>query len=127
MAHKKAQKSGSQGTSPIQSVINLYDQALSSLVLAKCALGEKDEALASGCLNRAERVIDALAACLNLEAETGRNLSTLYQYVLSEMELAAEHRDASRLDRAISVLADLRQTWLDLQSHIGGSSDKLAA
>lgn len=105
------------GKSQLELVIKVYDGALNSLRAgAECYKSEK---LQEGYehLEKAKTFVIHLYTTLDLEqgGEVAANLSKLYSFVVSQIDIIEATKDLSILDDIIDVLANLRSGWLELK------------
>lgn len=105
------------GKSQLELVIKVYDGALNSLRAgAECYKSEK---LQEGYehLERAKTFVIHLYTTLDIEqgGEVAANLSKLYSFVVSQIDIIEATKDLSILDDIIGVLANLRSGWLELK------------
>lgn len=111
-------KGAVNGASPLQLVVMLYDGALRFMEAGKHAIAHNDYTRQNDQLQRAQKVVLELMACLDMEkgGEVAKNLLSLYTYVLNELVKANCEDDADRVDRCMKVMADLRESWVQLSS-----------
>lgn len=105
------------GKSQLELVIKVYDGALNSLRAgAECYKSEK---LQEGYehLEKAKTFVVHLYTTLDIEqgGEVAANLSKLYSFVVSQINIIEATKDLSILDDIIDVLANLRSGWLELK------------
>src|SRR2546423_5241979 len=97
------------GRSPLQVVVMLYDNALSSMNAGKAAIKAGDKGRQQLQVERSEQIMTALMNCLDVHGnDMAVDLRTLYCYVLSELSDAKDDTTTARLDRCESVMKDLR-------------------
>lgn len=105
------------GKSQLELVIKVYDGALNSLRAgAECYKSEK---LQEGYehLEKAKTFVVHLYTTLDLEkgGEVAANLSKLYSFVVSQIDIIEATKDLSILDDIISVLTSLKSGWSELK------------
>lgn len=105
------------GKSQLELVIKVYDGALGSLRAgAECYKSEK---LQEGYehLEKAKTFVVHLYTTLDLEkgGEVAANLSKLYSFVVSQIDIIEATKDLSILDDIISVLTSLKSGWSELK------------
>lgn len=95
----------------------LYDGALQFIEMARVAIPEKDYEKQNSALQRAQKIVMELMSCLDMErgGEVSSNLFSLYGYVLNELVDANLHDSSESLERGRKVLADLRESWVQLE------------
>jgi len=104
------------GASPLQLVVMLYDNALTSMKASKLAIKAGDTGRKDLLINRSEAIITALMNCLDTKGEMALDLRTLYCYVLNELAEAREDSSTTRIERCELVMKDLRKAWLELEA-----------
>lgn len=111
------QKNAIHGASPVQLVVMLYDGALKFLSQAREAMTNRDIYEQNQSLQKAQKIVSELTACLDMErgGEVARNLFGLYSFVYNELVKANIEDDLAALERAHKVLDELRQSWLEIQ------------
>lgn len=137
MAHARFaheyQKSAVQGASPLQLIVLMYDGALRFMEAGRHAMVKRDLERQNTNLQKAQRVVLELMACLDMTqgGDVSKNLFALYSYVVDELVKANIEDDLAAADRAIKVMSDLRESWSELQKSLrkgeGEDSEKLAA
>lgn len=111
-------KGAVNGASPLKLVIMLYDGALKFMEAGKQAMGRKDLEKQNAELQKAQRIVTELMACLDMEkgGEIARNLFALYSYVLNELVEANVKDQPEPIDRCILVMSELRESWVELEA-----------
>ncbi|MBL8059486.1 MAG: flagellar export chaperone FliS [Chthonomonas sp.] len=113
--------------SPLQLVILLYDGALRFLHAAKEAMLRKDLYEQNANLQKAQSIVSELSAGVNVSqgGELAENLLGLYSYCFNEIVDANLNDKVENVDRCISVLNQLRESWIELekQQRQGPSED----
>jgi flagellar protein FliS len=104
------------GTSPLQIVVMLYDNALKSMKDGKAAIKAGDFGRKDVFIDRTEQIVTALMNCHDTKGEMALDLRTLYCYVLNELAEAREESSTHRLERCELVMKDLRKAWLELEA-----------
>lgn len=113
--------------SPAALVTMLYDAALSAVGRARLSLADS---LASGAvdtahreLTRAQDIVLELQLSLDhqLGGEIAANLASLYDFCLDRLIRANVGKDPALLDAVESVLARLRDAWVDASQSLEGS------
>lgn len=117
-------KQAVNGASPLQLVIMLYDGALKFMEAGKHAIAHHDLARQNDQLQKAQRVVMELMACLDRDqgGEVAANLLNLYTYVLSELVKANCDDNAEPLERCIKIFSDLRDSWVQIEAQTRGGS-----
>lgn len=109
-------KNAVNGASPLQLVIMLYDGALRFMEAGKHAMAHRDIPKQNESLQRAQKIVLELMACLDMESggEIARNLMSLYTYVVNELIEANVEDKPEGIDRSMRVLSDLRESWVQI-------------
>ncbi len=105
------------GKSQLELVIKVYDGALNSLRAgAECYKSEK---LQEGYehLEKAKTFVVHLYTTLNVEqgGEVAVNLSKLYSFVVSQIDIIEATKDLTILDDITNVLINLKSGWSELR------------
>jgi flagellar protein FliS len=107
------------GKSPLQVVVMLYDNALTSMRAGKVAIVVGDGIRRDTQIERSEQILNALMNCLDVRSgDMAVDLRTLYCYVLNELSEAKGDVTTTRLERCELVMKDLRKVWLELEASI---------
>lgn len=112
------QKNAVNGASPLQLVIMLYDGALRFMEAGKHAMSKKDLELQNHSLQKAQKIVMELMACLDMDkgGEVATNLFGLYAYILNELVAANCEDKPEPIDRCIGILSQLRESWATVES-----------
>ena len=122
-------KNAVNGASPLQLVIMLYDGALRFMEAGKHAMKLRDLQGQNENLQRAQRIVLELTACLDLAqgGEIAKNLLALYTYVVNELVNANIQDDPHAIDRCSKILSDLRSSWVAIDQGIEAQKDERIA
>jgi flagellar protein FliS len=103
-------------SSPQETVLMLYDGALRFLKDAAREIGENNIGAKAHLLLKAEKIIDYLQSCLDMEKgeEIAENLNKLYDYMLLRLTEANLHNDVPKLEEIITLLTTLREGWVSI-------------
>lgn len=109
-------KNAVNGASPLQLVIMLYDGALRFMEAGRHAMAHGDLPRQNDQLQRAQKIVMELMACVDLEkgGDIAKNLLSLYTYVLDELVKANVEDNAERIERGMRVMRDLRESWAQI-------------
>lgn len=109
-------KSAVSTATPLQLVIMLYDGALRFIEAGKAAMAEGDVFKQNSSLQKAEKIVGELMACLDLNegGEIAHNLLALYNFVYTRLVEANVDDKPEYLDQCIKVLSDLRASWVEI-------------
>ena len=99
--------------SPHRLIDMLYEGAIERIVQAKGAMEFGNIELKGNKINSAVSIVGGLRESLNTDAggDLAINLDNLYVYVQGLLSAAHMKNDASKLDEAMVLLADLRSAW----------------
>lgn len=99
--------------SPHRLIDMLYEGAIERIVQAKGAMEFGNIELKGSKINSAVSIVGGLRESLNTDAggDLAMNLDNLYVYVQGLLSAAHMKNDASKLDEAMVLLADLRSAW----------------
>ncbi len=99
--------------SPHRLIDMLYEGAIERIVQAKGAMEFGNIELKGNKINSAVSIVGGLRESLNTDAggDLAMNLDNLYVYVQGLLSAAHMKNDASKLDEAMVLLADLRSAW----------------
>jgi flagellar secretion chaperone FliS len=99
--------------SPARRVVFLYGQTLASLRQAGRFMEKGDIELRGRSLMRASDIVAELLCSLDFESggEIATNLARLYTWMMTEILEIDRHRDAKRLARLATMVAELHAAW----------------
>lgn len=103
---------------PGQLVVMLYDGALRFMQQAVVAMEAGQQEMSRNRIHRAEKIIDELNQCLNMEegGEIAVQLRSLYLFCKRELMQALINQDAEKIKKLIELLRDLRGAWAQVSS-----------
>lgn len=133
MAYQKIaneyRKNAVNGASPLQLVIMLYDGALRFMEAGKHAMGQRDLQRQNDNLQRAQRIIMELMACLDMQqgGEIAKNLLAIYTYILNELVNANIKDDPHAIDRSMKIISELRESWVKVDSSVTANQHEQVA
>ncbi|TVO58266.1 flagellar export chaperone FliS [Denitromonas halophila] len=105
------------GSSPHGLIVMLFNGALLSINLAKAHMLEGKTSAKAESINKAIDIIGSgLRAALNIKegGELAQNLDDLYEYIVMLLLKANLNNDATILDEAYRLLADIGSAWTEL-------------
>jgi flagellar secretion chaperone FliS len=110
-------KNATLTASPAQLVVMLYDGALRFMEEGKRGLAAKDYELQNYKLQKAQKIVMELMGSLNFElgGEVSKNLLNLYTFVLDELVEGNMRDDSNRIDNAMRVMSELRESWVEIE------------
>ena len=108
--------------SPLQVIVELYAGAVRFLNAGIAALGRGDHAAKGTSFAKAHAIISELRATLDEQAapDLSRELSALYDFVLTCISETNIDNDVQRLHGAVRVVEKLRSAWEQLASREQG-------
>ncbi len=122
LAYRRA---AAQQASVVGLVIALYDTLAGDLQRAAGAIHQGNIEERSNQLKHGFTVLTQLNTLLDLErgGQTALNLQRFYEYMRQQMLRAQFAQDASILERACTVLLDVRGAWQQVDTRSPASSD----
>lgn len=112
--------------SPLQLVIMLYDGAIRFCDIGIASMKKRDIEAQNNNIQRAQRIILELMACLDMEngGEIAKNLMGLYTYCVNQLVEANVYDQSEPIERVKKILSDLRSSWVAIESQFGGSEEQ---
>ncbi|MCC6404297.1 MAG: flagellar export chaperone FliS [Fimbriimonadaceae bacterium] len=106
--------------SPLDLVVMLYDAALANIHRAKDAMASGDRFKQNAHLTKAQRIVTELLCALDHDSggDIAQNLAALYTFAHGRLVEGNMQDDATAVDEAERVIADLRLCWSDLRSMV---------
>jgi flagellar protein FliS len=100
-------------SSPEETVLMLYDGAISFLKEAIREIAEKNIAAKIQLVDKVEKIIEYLQSCLDREngGEIAENLQRLYDYMLVRLTEANLYNDAAKLEEIGKLLGTVSEGW----------------
>ena len=107
----------------------MYDGALKFMEAGRHAMAQGDLAKQNTSLQRAQRIVFELMACIDREkgGEMANSLMAFYTYVLEELVQANCNDESERIDRCIRVFSELRDGWSQIAGPSTSKKDDSAA
>lgn len=97
--------------SPQELTLMLYDGAIRFSETAFTALEKKDYLEANKYIQKTKDIIREFQYTLNEDYEISGQLNTLYDYIYRILTEANIKKEFGKLDEAISLLKQMRDTW----------------
>ena len=97
--------------SPSRLLVLLYDRLYLDLARGEQAMRAGDRPLAHGQLVHAQEIVGALMDSLDGSWTGAEQLSSIYQYLLTELMGANVAGDADRVAACRDIVEPLRETW----------------
>jgi flagellar protein FliS len=94
-------------------IVMLYDGAINFLKMARQCIEQQDVAGRNGNIRRARDIVFELNSTLDLDkgGQVAQNLRSLYNFIWRYLGDANVKNDTQMLQKIITMLDDLRQTW----------------
>lgn len=117
-----------EGASPLRLIIMLYDGCLRNVDLAKQHMESGDIYKRNEAIQKAQKIVGELMACLDMQAgsEIAKSLFALYSFVYNRLLEANIEDNAGKLDEVTQVLSELRESWESLEESRIAVSDEAA-
>lgn len=109
------------GADPHRLIVLLFDGADAALLKAQACLEQKDIRGRSDALIKAIDIIShGLADSLNLEhgGDLAKNLSALYEYMVSRLIYANIHQDERAIAEVQKLLAEIGGAWREMGDNL---------
>lgn len=90
----------------------LYDGVIKELSGAVVYIDQKDYVHTNMSLQKAQRILNHLKVTLNFKYEVSSNLSSLYDYFISQIVQANMKKDPKLLEEIIPMVAELRDAFV---------------
>lgn len=109
--------------SPLELVVMLYDGAIRFIDAGKIAMAKKDLENQNTNLQKAQKVINELITCLDMQrgGEIATNLFSIYNFVNNQLIEANINDREDLLDGAKSLLINLREAWITIKDQLPAS------
>lgn len=126
--HQHYRRAQVETATPTQLIILLYDGAIRFGTLAREAIQGGDLETQHTNLLKTQRILTELMSSLDRKAggAVADNLFQLYAYMLEQLVLANLHDKADLVDGVLTLLRDLRESWLEVDRMAGQSADSPA-
>lgn len=114
-------KEAVQTMSPGEIVIALFDECIKMIAYAGEHIKSGNIPEKSNCLTKAKKIINYLAASLDMQYPISQELVTLYEYYIWEITQANIKNDISKLDDLVLMITDIRDGFKGANSKVAGS------
>ncbi len=106
-----------ESASPVGLVVMLYDGAIQAMSLGKDAITARKLEEQNRHLQKAQRIVGELTSTLNIErgGEVAQNLLQLYNFVYDRLVQANIEDAPEKIDEALLVMSQLRESWAALE------------
>ncbi len=100
--------------SPGQLIVMLYNGCLKFIKLAEKSIEQGDFQDANNAIQRAEDIVAELMSALDRQYDISHNLFSLYEYIERRLVEANIKKDKTILGEAYNLIAQLRDTWVEV-------------
>lgn len=114
-------KEAVQTMSPGEIVIALFDECIKMLAYAGEHIKNGNIPEKSNCLIKAKKIINYLAASLDMQYPISQELATLYEFYVWEITQANIKNDIAKLDDLILMVTDIRDGFKGANSKTAGA------
>ncbi len=97
-------------------VVRLYQEAERQLNRASYYIPLKDYAQVNKALTKAQDVVNALRASLDMSIPISKNLDSLYEYFNREIIAANLKKDKEKVDALLPMIAELREAFAEINT-----------
>lgn len=103
--------------SPLQLVLMLYDGALRFMEAGLHAMERKDVFAQNDQLQRAQKILMELMACLDMErgGDIAQNLFAIYGFAHNELVVANVEDQPEKVRGVMKLMSDLRTSWIEIE------------
>jgi flagellar protein FliS len=112
------------GKTPLELIIKVYDGAIQAFRDARKSYEAEEFTQGHEEIEKARRFLVHLYTTLDMEkgGQVAEQLSKLYSYMISQVDVARAAKDLGRIDDNITILENLRASWqaLSEQAAAGG-------
>jgi flagellar protein FliS len=103
---------------PTRLVVITFDGMLACLTRARAGMAAGDADMAVPAIGRARAFVGELLASLDHQrgGDLASRLSSIYLFVLSELQTIVQVRSIGRMDRLIALMRELRDAFAEIDS-----------
>lgn len=120
-AFQKYKQQGVLTANPVELVVMLYDGCIKQIKIACLSIEDNDLEQANTSLQKAQRIIMELINSLDLRYPIGNDLFAIYEFMLNELARGNANKDVKVLTDVVSLLQELRESWITLSKNGVGS------
>ncbi len=120
-AYQKYQQQSVTTMTQGEMLIKLFDETIKQLNAVKQFNDTKDYEMANTASKKAQQIIQYLDSTLNFKYEISNNLNALYEYFIHQLVQANLHKDNAIVDEVLSMVCDLRETFIQADKNARGS------
>lgn len=107
---------------PEELTLLLYNGAIKYMNIARIKIEEKNIQEKNSALIRAQDIISELNYSLDMNYEISENLRALYNFVLERLIDANLENNTEYIDEALSIVKDMRETWVEVIRQVKNKS-----
>ena len=97
--------------SPGEVTLMLYDGCVKDLNLSKAYMAENDYIKSNEASQKAQAIVAELMRTLDTRYELGRQLLSLYDFILDTIVRSNIKKDIGLVEQALGFVVELRDTW----------------
>jgi len=120
-AYQKYQQQSVTTMTQGEMLIRLFDETVKQLNAVKQFNDAKDYEMANAASKKTQQIIQYLNSTLNFKYEISNNLSALYEYFIHRLVQANLHKDNAIVDEVLSMICDLRETFIQADKNARGN------
>lgn len=110
--------------SPEELTLMLYNGTIKFMNIAKLGIEEGDIQKKNEALIRAQNIINELKHSLDMDYEISEDMSLLYDFILDRLIDANINKDIVAVDDALSIVYEMRDTWVDVMKQVKNQAYK---
>jgi len=110
-AYDRYKQQNAMTASPGELTLMLFEGGIKNLKLAKMSIGKKDYIRANEHSQKAQRIVAELMRSLDMRYELAKQMMPLYDFILNTIVESNIKKDPEKLETALQMLTDLRDTW----------------
>ncbi len=109
-------KTGTEGNSQVELIVKVYNGAINNLSQARQLINTGDIVKSYQALEDSKNFLVHLYTTLDMEngGEIAKNLSSLYGFLINEINIVQASRDVKQLDEIIAIIANVKDGWVEL-------------
>jgi flagellar protein FliS len=97
--------------SPGELTLMLYDGCIKNLKLSKLHIEAKDFLKTNTDLQKTQGILCELMRSLDMAYDISKQLIQLYDYIIDTLVWANVKKDVGKIDEALGLVTELRDTW----------------
>jgi flagellar protein FliS len=109
-------RSDTGSNSQIELIVKVYNGAINNLSRARRSIQSGDISSGYQAFEDSKKFLVHLYTTLNMEkgGEIAQNLSSLYSFLINEINLVQASRDLKQLDEIMAILSNVKEGWMEL-------------